>query len=142
MDDGRGRKAPKTAPERLPKECPACAFLMPAKARVCPACGHEKKRPPGIDHVDGELVELTAGKKRGKSKDYTMAEKQSWYSSLLGIVEERGYKRGWAARKYKEKFGVWPNPLSEYAIEPLPVVRSWVRSRMIAYAKAREKQGG
>ena len=82
---------------------------------------------------------LSAGRAADKKGHHTIHEKQAWYSSLLGIAEERTYKRGWAARQYREKFGVWPNPLSDHAIEPLPVVRSWVRSRLIAYAKSRSR---
>ena len=51
-------------------------------------------------------------------------------------MKERGYKPGWVAHKYKERFGTWPaygaKPLPQ---APSPEVRSWVRSRMIAYAK-------
>jgi DNA repair protein RadD len=54
----------------------------------------------------------------------------------LGI--ERGYKPGWAAHKYKEKFGAFPPwGSSPQPTPPSPEVRSWVRSRLIAYAKAR-----
>jgi hypothetical protein len=55
---------------------------------------------------------------------------------LAAIANERGYKPGWVAHKYKEKFGSYPSwgtiPLP---ISPTPEVRSWVRSRMIAFAK-------
>ena len=58
---------------------------------------------------------------------------------LTAIGIERGYRQGWAAVNYKEKFGTWPprgsNP---EPIPPTPEVRSWVRSRLIAYAKAKE----
>ena len=57
---------------------------------------------------------------------------------LTYIGVERGYKAGWASHKYKEKFGAFPawgaspNPMA-----PTAEVRSWVRSRQIAYAKRR-----
>ena len=56
---------------------------------------------------------------------------------LTHIAEERGYKPGWIAHKYKEKFGHWPTRRYVPAIEPSREVLSWVRSRNIAYAKAR-----
>jgi hypothetical protein len=57
---------------------------------------------------------------------------------LAYIAVERGYKPGWSAHKFKEKFGVWPPwDARPQPIEPTPEVRSWVRSRQIAYAKSR-----
>jgi hypothetical protein len=59
-----------------------------------------------------------------------------FYRQLLYIAEERGYQRGWAAHKYREKFGAWPSWRNAESVMPDPTVRSWVRSRQIAYAKA------
>ena len=59
---------------------------------------------------------------------------------LLTIGIERGYRPGWAAYKYKEKFGAFPPwGSSPQPIPPSPEVRSWVRSRDIAYAKAKSR---
>jgi hypothetical protein len=44
--------------------------------------------------------------------------------------------------KFLEKFGVWPNsPSLKYSGEAVcgPIVRSWIRSRNIAFAKAKLK---
>ena len=60
---------------------------------------------------------------------------------LTHIAQDRGYKPGWAAYKFKEKFGHWPSSRSIEPIEPSIEVLSWVRSRDIAYAKARQKAG-
>ena len=64
-------------------------------------------------------------------------EKDRWHGMLTHIAEERGYKPGWIAHKFKEKFGHWPTRRYVPQIEPSPEVLSWVRSRNIAYAKAR-----
>jgi hypothetical protein len=56
----------------------------------------------------------------------------------MGFAQQRGYKLGWAAQKFKEKFGAFP-PWSwngAQPVQPSPSVSSWVRSRNIAYAKA------
>jgi hypothetical protein len=53
------------------------------------------------------------------------------------IAGERGYKGGWIAHKYREKFGHWPPNIAPEPIAPTPEVRSWVRSRNIAFAKRR-----
>ena len=60
---------------------------------------------------------------------------------LAHIARERGYAAGWAAHKFREKFGTWP---AARWVDPLPPddsVRAWVRSRQIAYAKAMQKAG-
>jgi hypothetical protein len=59
---------------------------------------------------------------------------------LASIASERGYKPGWVAINYKTKFGDWP-PYGQSAelIVPSPEVRSWVRSKLIAYAKGKDR---
>ena len=61
-----------------------------------------------------------------------------WHAMLKTICLERGHQPGWIAHKYREKFGTWPvwgsNP---QPIPPTPEVRSWVRSRVIAFARSR-----
>jgi DNA repair protein RadD len=104
------------------KPCPNCGFLPPKKA---------------IDHevIDSELCLID---RRGSHKPvYSAEDRHRWHAMLRRIGEERGYKPGWAAHKHKEKFGDWPPYGAVEPIEPTPEVRSWVRSRMIAYAKAR-----
>lgn len=64
-----------------------------------------------------------------------------WHAELAYIANERGHRPGWVPHKYREKFGTWP--VTRY-IDPRPPsleVRSWVRSRAIAYAKAQQKSG-
>jgi len=56
---------------------------------------------------------------------------------LAYTAAERGYKSGWVAHKYREKFGEWPRSNSVTPIKPSPEVLSWVRSRNIAFAKRR-----
>jgi DNA repair protein RadD len=63
----------------------------------------------------------------------------SWHRQLTFIAQERGYKPGWVAFKFKEKFGKWPADRTVVPEEPTSEVRSWVRSRMIAYAKAQQR---
>ncbi len=134
----KARKADKSAP--LPKECANCATLMEPKEKVCPCCGEERKPPSGyVETEDGDLVPIGGPEAEPKAAKVSMAVKQDWYSSLLGIAQERGHKPGWAYHKFNEKFGIYPaNTLRKWACEPLPEVRSWVKSRAIAFAKAKE----
>ena len=49
------------------------------------------------------------------------------------------YKEGWAAQKYKEKFGVFPRSIPKEMQPTSQKTMKWIRSRNIAYAKAKEK---
>lgn len=141
LDDGTPRKASgsdRKKAEPLPKECPSCAFLKPAKIHKCPSCGFAPERQSDVETEDGELHELNG---TGTSKA-DRATKQRWWSGLLGHGRSRGYRDGWAANQYRSKFGVWPRGLDDIPSEPDAEVGAWIKSRQIAYAKAREKAKG
>ena len=131
-DSEKGEKQRKPVAEKLPKECANCGALHAGK--VCPFCGHERKPQPDVDVEDGELVELTS-----KTKPPTKEEKQRWYSGLIWLGRQRGYKNGWAANKYRDKFGVWPRSLEVVPVAADAEIMNWVKSRAIAYAKKQEK---
>ncbi len=120
--------------EPLPKACPSCAFVKPPKTGECPNCGFKPEKQSDIEHESGELQEITPKPKWSK------ADKQRWYSMLLHHCREKGYKRGWAAHKYKEKVGVWPKGLDDKPQEPDTEVANWIKHQKIKAAKAREKE--
>ncbi len=124
------------ASEPLPKKCQDCANVMPPKTKECPICGAAQKPPAGwVETEDGELVAIN---RKVKGKEYTGEEKKVWYQALVSIARERGYSDGWAFHKFREKFGVGPS--SAKVAGPVPAqVRSWVKSRQIAYAKAKAR---
>jgi DNA repair protein RadD len=118
-------------------ECPACNALM-----ALPPCGHcgwlPKPRARDVEVVDGELGLVTGG--RTQAPFYDTATCVRWHGMLAFIARDRGYKSGWTAHKYREKFGSYP-PWGAVVepITPSPEVYSWVRSRQIAFAKARDR---
>ncbi len=67
-------------------------------------------------------------------------EKLSFFAQLAWIARERGYKPGWAAWKYRERFDAWPVQRSVVPESPDDATRRWAKSRQIAYAKAMQKQ--
>jgi hypothetical protein len=102
----------------------------------CPNCGFLPQRPAQyVAHLDGELGLVTAGKARVRYDEFDKAE---WHGMLTAVASERGYKPGWVAHKYREKFGDWPKRSGVTPIKPTPEVLSWVRSRNIAFAKRQE----
>src|SRR3546814_18874335 len=44
----------------------------------------------------------------GKKLEVTKDEKQRWLSGLYWIAAQRGYKQGWAANQYRERFAASP----------------------------------
>jgi DNA repair protein RadD len=86
---------------------------------------------------DGDLG-LVDRSRRVNGNVYTPEERVRWHAMLIQIGLEHGYRPGWAAHKFKEKFGDFPPwGASPAPIPPTPEVRSWVRSRLIAFAKRR-----
>lgn len=107
----------------------------PLASRVCGFL--PKRRPDAIVFREGELGRVDRGR-RSAVVYSDPAERMIWHGMLTHIALERGYKAGWAAHKYKEKFGAFPpRGWSPQPIQPSAEVLSWVRSRMIAFAKAR-----
>jgi len=132
LDDGKHRdkkKAEKS--ERKPIKCPQC-FAVHAPAPMCPHCGFVHPKRSDVVHEAGELIALAKG------PTATKEEKQEVYAQLRHIAIDRGYKEGWAAHKFKERFGIWPRGLDDIEKPPTQLLMNWVRSRQIAYAKAKK----
>jgi len=127
--------------EALPKECAKCAFLKPPKTHACPACGFKPEPVNEIQESSGELIELGDHKKKKKSnKEWTPSEKMTFFGELKALGKHYGYKEGWAANKYRDRFGVWPNAYSDAPlVAPSMATQSWVRSTQIKWAKGRPK---
>jgi DNA repair protein RadD len=116
-------------------ECPSCKAMMVAPP--CGACGWQPQpRARAIDFEEGELGLVVDGK--AQAPNYTIEQKVHWYQMLVGEVLRRGKKPGWAFYLFQDKFG--HSPLQHWdrtALAPTPEVASYVRSRIIAYAKRR-----
>jgi superfamily II DNA or RNA helicase len=142
-DKAAARDAEKSAPP-LPKECKSCGVLKPARVRICPNCGQAPKAESSVIERDGELVEVTGGKKQRaktrKASDYSAPERQTFLSELKAHAIDRGYNPKWANATFREKFGEWP-PRAWDTVAPAPAVsastKSWVKSRQIAYSMAK-----
>jgi DNA repair protein RadD len=121
-------------------ECTECGCIRVA-GQPCAACGFLPKRPSEpIVFADGDLA-LVDRRRRQAQHVSDPNEHLRWHAMLVGIAAERGFKSGWAAHKFKGKFGFWPPRLQPSAVKASPEVLSWVRSRTIAWVKAQEKAG-
>ncbi len=126
-----GEKAKKEPTEKEKKEakCPACSALWTSRDNTCSVCGFQ--RPiKNVASVAGELHELAG------STSNMLDDRQKFYSELLYYSRMRGYKDGWVAHKYKEKFGVFPRGVTQVVQPTSQKVVRWIQSRNIAWAKA------
>jgi superfamily II DNA or RNA helicase len=116
-------------------ECSQCGHVR-IRGEACDNCGFKPgPRPDLIIADDEDLVEVgQAGVK------HSYEDRRRWLAMLYHIERDRGYRRNWARVNYREKFREYPpygSPIPP--MDPTPEVLSWVRSRQIAYAKAKQK---
>ena len=131
LDDGKRREKKKAEKkEREPVKCPKCKAVH-APAPICPSCGFVYPAYSNVIHEAGELKALAGG--AAAPKDV----KQDVYAQLRYVARERNYQSGWVSWKFKEKFKVWPRGLADIEKPPTPELMNWIRSRQIAYAKAK-----
>lgn len=134
MDEGKEK--PRKEPSQQEREravCPRCGTVWLGRRDDCAACGFVRPRLSEVIATPGELRELQPG-----SNTADKELKQRWYSELLSVAHERGYSDGWVAHKYKEKFTVWPRGLDSVEVPVSAEVARWIKSRQIAWAKARK----
>jgi DNA repair protein RadD len=118
-------------------DCTNCGAVREA-GKPCFHCGFMPQRPPrNVTIAAGELG-LVDGGRKVKTDLHDPATRARWHNMLSYIARQRGYSSKWPTINYKEKFGTWP-PWGAVANPEPPTleVLSWVRSRLIAYAKGR-----
>lgn len=137
---GAAAREAKEREEKLPKECPECHFMKPAGVYICPKCGFKP--------LIGEDVETDSTrnlKKMSKGETvYTKSHKQSWWSQIKFYQRHRAAQGkpvsdGWCAHTFQEKFGEWPNGLSDFPMEITPEVSNYIKHKLIKFAKGRER---
>lgn len=135
LDDGKSREANKKRErkEPLPKSCPSCAYVKPAKVHKCPNCGFAPERQPEIETIDGQLEEI----KRGHKKTF---DKKQLFAELKTVAREKGWSDGRLAHVFRDLTGVWPNYYHD--VSPAPAsqdTRNYVKFLAIRFAK---RKGG
>jgi superfamily II DNA or RNA helicase len=128
LDDGKPKKhSTQKKKEKLPTACPSCSYMK--LSHKCPACGFAPERQNTVEISHGELV------KQERKAKATQAEKQQFYSEILGMGAMRGWSDGRCSHLFRAKFGVWPNKMKKDACAPSQATKDYVQSRNIAYAK-------
>lgn len=133
LDDGTASKSGKSKQERTksePKPCPKCKYIRDSGVHECPKCGFKPQRQSDIAVAAGELVKVVR-----KSKYADRFDQVDTFGGLLHIANEKRYPASWARQKFRELFGEWPTGLPPVVTKPSEKLRSWVRSRNIAWAR-------
>lgn len=119
------KKEPKT------RDCPECHQQM--SGYRCKACGYTVAKDEQLLDDGAMLVELTGSAANRKDSRET---KEQFYSELIYYGKVKGYKDGWSANQYREKYGVWPNKTKSHATETIsPLVTGWIKHGHIKRAK-------
>jgi hypothetical protein len=118
-------------------DCSRCGAIRTA-GEPCGSCGFfPQRRPDAVVFCDGNLG-LVDRSRRAVNASSNPDDRIRWHAMLTCIAAQRGYRAGWVAHKYREKFGTWPAVRTIDPMPPSAEVLGWVRSRNIAYAKAKE----
>lgn len=135
LNDGKApEKKKRDREEPEPMKCPKCSHVHKPRPS-CANCGHIYPRRSNVEHIAGELRELTG---MAPSKGNVG---QELYSQLLYIAHEKGKDPKWAKAMYKAKTKFWPDRNFAMTTKPpTPQLRSWVVARQIRYAKGMQKK--
>jgi superfamily II DNA or RNA helicase len=104
------RKLIKDKKEPRMSQCPECGAEMAGVK--CNTCGYVIPITEQIKTTSEILQEYD---KKKHNKEVSKQDKQKFYSELILYCSGKGYKMGWAANKYRERFGVWPNKMEKKA---------------------------
>ena len=66
------------------------------------------------------------------------ARRSIWHQ-LLSMARDKGYKDGWAARKFMEIFECWPNGIEKGFEEPSTYTIAWVKALNIEKLSVKEE---
>jgi superfamily II DNA or RNA helicase len=128
------------AGKKKPHKCPHCNAIIPYGRAKCPVCGAVLKTASTTRHRDGELVEFSLeAEHERKGWETNPPDPQQWYGGFLQIAADRGYAEGWAAYRFREKFGRFPDGLRKSPCEPTKAIRAFDAHCRIKYFKAKQK---
>jgi superfamily II DNA or RNA helicase len=119
-------------------ECKQCGEQR-MRGEACPNCGYRPKPPArAVDVVDADLIELGTTQRAEFDRKVFFLELRS---HQLGARKRDGslYAAGWAAHQFKTKFGHFPPWAwnNEAPVEPSLETRRWIRSRQLAWLRAK-----
>lgn len=144
LDDGKHKTGGGDGRDKpLPKPCASCGALREPGQHACPACGFKPKRQSDVEHIEGELAEIKRTRTQAKhAKNDDWHRRVRFFGELLGYAEFKGYRPGWAANQYRNRYGEWPDLVKDHAspiYEISGATDSWIKGQQIRFAKGRAK---
>ena len=125
--------------EPQPIECPKCKTVFRA-THVCPTCGHELRGgAEAVPYYEVDLEEVDR-QKRKLNRELSAQEKGEFFGELKAYAHRRGYAQGWAAHKYRERFGVWPRgTIKDHPMKtPSESTLGYIKHLQIKHAKRKQ----
>lgn len=88
------------------RRCSACGLVVERSRSGdrCERCGEPWPAPRRVEVREREIREVVAEVQRSP----ITAAQRDLLRRLSKIAQERGYKPGWVAHRYRAQFGVWP----------------------------------
>jgi superfamily II DNA or RNA helicase len=125
--------------ESQPHTCEQCGHIF-QRQRICPKCGWRvpfSKRD--VDTIDADLVPIGRVKVQRLPEGWPSHE--VFYGMLRFHGEQKKYSPMWAVHKFEEKAKCRPPAdwNNHAKVPPNERVKNWIRSRQIAFAKAKQK---
>lgn len=121
-------------------DCENCKHMF-SRSRICPKCGWEVPMPKrDLEYIEADLVRMSRQQAESKAKEWE--DDCTFYLMLRAYAEAHGYKPGFAFHKFQEKTKKLPAK-SWDTLETIPPsirVANWIRSRQIAFAKAKKRR--
>ena len=145
LDDGEKqyneRELTKDKKEPKIKDCPTCYQVF---VGLRCACGYEIPIRDRLEHDGSNLVMLDEIKRKDmtpaeiRNTDTPIGEKQDFLAGLIIHGTDKGYKAGWAANQYKERFSVWPKIQPSNITEKPLAVKKFLQAQNIKRAKGKK----
>lgn len=147
LDDGKLDQKARKEPDHGTKDaikCGACGYILPPSAHACPACGHERKRKQ-VEVASGSLVAV--GASEAPTKHAFLASREDVWRQFVALGLERkggdleGARR-FAQAQYRNCYGVFARRDigNTVPLEPSPLVRKYVQSQIIRWAKSQQRR--
>lgn len=137
LDDGKpnqsGKRERDERVDPLPKACPSCHYLKPAKVHACPKCGFAPQKRSDVTVESGELTKISRS-------NLKTADKEILYAEFLGYARSKGYKDGWAYHAIVDYCGSAPRARAQ-PLEPSPDTLGVIQHLNIRRAKAKARTG-
>jgi DNA repair protein RadD len=126
LDDSKEKaKKEPTKKEKEEAKCPKCHAFWSFSDNICGSCGYVRQRKSKVEAVAGVMQELEGG----HNKD----EKQQFWSMMQWYVRHNGWNDKRALATYKERYGVWPNGLSNEPLPPNAECTKYINKKIRAY---------